>query len=191
MRMSTICSSSQGGGLCRRGRRRPTAPRPHETANTSSVSEGGLEPPRPNRAPGPQPGASANSATPTWPPGGPGQADHSSAQVLSTQSAVAAPAAEEDAGQPQDGQADDCRGKALGERGAGGVEEIDRLGFGGVDDADRGAGGAVEAGVRGGAAGARGGGGGGLGGGVLQAAGGGRALGGDVEGTRRPRTGAG
>jgi hypothetical protein len=32
----------------------------------NGVSEGGLEPPRPIRAPGPQPGASAYSATPTW-----------------------------------------------------------------------------------------------------------------------------
>jgi site-specific DNA recombinase len=41
----------------------------------SVVSEGGLEPPRPNRAPGPQPGASANSATPTWLSGSPGRRD--------------------------------------------------------------------------------------------------------------------
>ena len=33
----------------------------------SVVSEGGLEPPRPYRTLGPQPSASANSATPTWP----------------------------------------------------------------------------------------------------------------------------
>ena len=32
----------------------------------NGVSEGGLEPPRPIRAPGSQPGASAYSATPTW-----------------------------------------------------------------------------------------------------------------------------
>jgi ABC-type lipoprotein export system ATPase subunit len=36
------------------------------------VSEGGLEPPRPIRALGPQPSASANSATPTWPRISPG-----------------------------------------------------------------------------------------------------------------------
>ena len=36
------------------------------------VSEGGLEPPRPYRALAPQASASANSATPTWPPGRPG-----------------------------------------------------------------------------------------------------------------------
>src|SRR5947209_9994195 len=36
-------------------------------ALTLAVSERGLEPLRPIRAPGPQPGASAYSATPTWP----------------------------------------------------------------------------------------------------------------------------
>src|SRR5262245_5282167 len=56
--------------------RRPRGTAPDQRLRTSQiVSEGGLEPPRPYRAPGPQPGASANSATPTWPSGTPGRTD--------------------------------------------------------------------------------------------------------------------
>jgi hypothetical protein len=36
------------------------------SGSSGGVSEGGLEPPRPMRALGPQPSASAYSATPTW-----------------------------------------------------------------------------------------------------------------------------
>ena len=76
------------------------------------VSEGGLEPPRPYRALGPQPSASANSATPTWPSGTPGRRDTLAQRLRApnrprslVRRSAAAPAAQEDAEQPQDREA--------------------------------------------------------------------------------------
>src|SRR4029450_8737403 len=100
-------------------------------ATSQIVSEGGLEPPRPYRAPGPQPGASATFAPPTRPSGPPGRRDtlaqHRWApnrpQSLLRCSATA-PATQEDAEQPQDRETHDPRFEALADPCAGLRHEV-------------------------------------------------------------------